>query len=337
MIQVILYIALDDDKNLNEIKSRLQEVRDEFPHELHIIDINREEILKHEYGEKTPILDIGVYRLIKTFEVNEIRFAFEKNEERLSEAKSKGNDVLVDRITKPIQMSKSDRASRWFSNHYMSLVIGFLFLYVFLNFLAPALMKIGWEAPARVLYRVYSPLCHQLAYRSFFLFGEQFYYPSQLAAIDGVVTYGEASGLNENDIAAARNFLGNEFMGYKMTLCQRDVAIYSALFIFGVIFTFSGRKIKPLPWFLWIVIGLGPIGLDGFSQLLGQTGLGIFSWIPLRESTPLFRVATGFLFGLASAWFGFPYLEESVLENRREMELKHAVTSQLNVQQEDPK
>jgi hypothetical protein len=106
------------------------------------------------------------------------------------------------------------------------------------------------------------------------------------------------------------------------------------ILIFGVLFSLSGRKIKPLPWYLWILIGLGPIGLDGFSQLLSQTGWGIFSWIPLRESTPLFRVVTGGLFGLMSAWFGFPYLEESIKENRREMDLKLAIVSQINEQKD---
>ena len=337
MIQVTIYITPDDDQKLNIIKQRLDVLKDEFPHQLHIIDIESDEVLKKEYGDKVPVVDIGVYRLIETFKESEIRFAFEKSEERLLEAQNKGNAVLVERITKPITMSKSDRASLWFSNNYMNVLNGFLFLYVFLNFLAPSLMKIGWEAPARVIYRVYSPLCHQLAFRSFFLFGEQPYYPTQLAARDGVITYGQASGLSENDITAARNFLGNDFMGYKTTLCQRDIAIYGALFLFGLAFSLSGRKIKPIPWYLWIIIGVGPIGLDGFSQLLSQTGLGIFAWIPLRESTPLFRVVTGALFGLASGWFGFPYLEESVLENRKEMQLKHAVVSQMTEQQENPR
>jgi uncharacterized membrane protein len=77
---------------------------------------------------------------------------------------------------------------------------------------------------------------------------------------------------------------------------------------------------------------LGPIGLDGFSQLLGQTGWAIFDWIPLRESTPMFRVVTGGLFGLTSAWFGYPYMEESIKENRREMQLKQAIVSQIEAQ-----
>jgi uncharacterized membrane protein len=118
-------------------------------------------------------------------------------------------------------------------------------------------------------------------------------------------------------------------MGFKLALCQRDIAIYGAIFLFGVVFSLTRKKIKPLPWYLWILIGLGPIGLDGFSQLLSQTGFGIFSWIPLRESTPFLRVFTGVCFGLATAWFGFPYLEESVQENRHDMQLKHAIVDQI--------
>jgi uncharacterized membrane protein len=190
-------------------------------------------------------------------------------------------------------------------------------------------MKIGLETPGRVIYKVYSPLCHQLAFRSFFIFGEQAYYPRELAGVEGVITYGQATGLSESDIVAARNFLGNETMGYKFALCQRDIAIYGAILIFGLVFSLTGKKIKPLPWFLWVIIGLGPIGLDGFSQLLSQLGFSIFNWLPLRESTPLLRTLTGTLFGLATAWFGFPYLEESVRDNRREMRLKSAIAEQI--------
>jgi uncharacterized membrane protein len=44
-------------------------------------------------------------------------------------------------------------------------------LIVGLPWLAPVLMKIGATGPARAIYHVYSFLCHQLANRSFFLFG----------------------------------------------------------------------------------------------------------------------------------------------------------------------
>lgn len=328
MIQVTLFISANG-SSLESIKKDLSNLQSEFPHQLHVIDIDQDPYLHEMYSKKEPVLDIGVYRLIHPFNANDIRLAFQKAEERLDEARLKGNDVLVQRMTEPIKMTRADRFSHWFSNHYMVLVNMFTFLYVFFAILAPVFMKLNWQAPAKVIYKVYSPLCHQLAFRSFFLFGEQFYYPRELAGVEGIVTYGEATGLNEYDTNAARTFLGNKAMGYKMALCERDIAIYLAMLLFGVVFSMTGRKIKPLPWFLWFLIGLGPIGLDGFSQLLSQTGLGIFSWLPLRESTPLLRALTGALFGLATAWFGFPYLEESVLENRRDMHLKQAIVKQI--------
>ncbi len=328
MIQTMLFIS-SDDPQLKQVISNLSELQAEYPHQLHIIDIDRDQNLIDEFVDKAPVLDVGVYRLQNSFSNDEIRFAFKKADERLQEAREKGNDVLVRRITNPIKMTKSDRFSRWFSNNYMVALNLFTFLYVFFAIFAPVLMQIGWEMPGRAIYKIYSPLCHQLAFRSFFIFGEQLHYPRDMVSGEGIMTYGEATGFSEFDISTARNFLGNDEMGYKIALCQRDIAIYGAIFVFGFIFSLSGNKIKPLPWYLWILIGLGPIGLDGFTQLLSQTGLTFFQWIPLRESTIFLRVLTGALFGLATAWFGFPYLEESVEENRREMALKHAIVQQI--------
>jgi uncharacterized membrane protein len=328
VIQVVLYI--DPSSELfDDLKKNLFAQQENYPHQLHVIDITKDDVLLKEFAEKAPVIDIGVYRLLWPFDKLKIQNAFEKADHRLQDAKSKGLGALVERITQPLQMTKTDRFSYWFSKHYMVLLNGFTFLYLFLAFLAPIFMHIGWDVPGKTAYKIYRPLCHQLAFRSFFIFGEQPYYPRELAGVEGVISYGRATGFNENDLNTAREFLGNETLGYKIALCQRDVAIYGAILIFGIIFSLSGRKIKPLPWYLWLVIGLGPIGLDGFSQLLSQINFGIFNWLPLRESTPLLRTFTGACFGLGTAWFGFPYLEESVLENRREMELKRAITDQI--------
>ena len=329
MIQTTLFIT-ENAPEKQGILNWLEEVSAEYPHESHVVKIDRDPVLLDEFGEKAPVLDIGVFRLLWPFDPDEIRFAFEKVNTRLVEATAKGDTVMVKRITQRMAMTGSDRFSHWFSRHYMVILNTFTFLYVLLAMLAPTFMKIGWEIPGKVIYKVYSPLCHQLAFRSFFLFGEQPYYPRELAGMEYVITYGEATGYYEEDLDTARQFLGNETMGYKMALCQRDIAIYGAMLLFGVLFSLTGRRIKPIPWYLWILIGLGPIGLDGFSQLLSQTGLPIFDLLPLRESTPLLRAVTGALFGLGTAWFGFPYLEESVLENRREMQLKHAIVTQIS-------
>ncbi len=64
-----------------------------------------------------------------------------------------------------------------------------------------------------------------------------------------------------------------------------------------------------------MLIGIAPIGFDGFSQLFSQLNLPFLSAIfPYRESTPFLRVLTGSLFGFSTAWFGLPYMEQSMRE-----------------------
>jgi hypothetical protein len=47
-----------------------------------------------------------------------------------------------------------------------------------------------------------------------------------------------------------------------------------------------------------------------------------FNLWPPRETLPFFRVATGLVFGLMSAWLAFPYLAESFAETRQQVEAK---------------
>ena len=329
------FFCKDECEDRNMIISALEALKNEFPHVLHVIDVSKDPVLAEDFQQKGPILDIGTYRIIKPQDSQEIRYGLKKATERYYQAQAKGNEALVKRLTEPLQLKNSDRFSYWFSTHYMLFLNSFVFLYLFFAFLAPSLMKIGLERPARVIYRTYSVLCHQLAYRSFFLFGEQVYYPRELAGVEGVITYGQATGYDEADMISARQFLGNESMGYKLALCQRDIAIYGAILLFGILFSITDNRIKPLPWTLWILLGLVPIGLDGFSQLLGQSGLGILDWIPIRESTPFLRVITGGLFGFATAWFGYPYVEESVEESRKDLQKKKAILQQIKVNKEN--
>jgi uncharacterized membrane protein len=174
-------------------------------------------------------------------------------------------------------------------------------------------MSAGYTAPATGIYRFYGLVCHQLAFRSWFIFGEQSAYPREAANVSGLVPFEAATGVAEDDELAARGYLGEPGIGYKVALCERDVAIYGGILLFGVVFSLTGRRIKPLPWYLWLLIGILPIAVDGFSQLLSQPPLNFF---PYRESTPLLRTITGFLFGLTTAWFGFPVVEESMQDVR---------------------
>ena len=128
----------------------------------------------------------------------------------------------------------------------------------------------------------------------------------------------------------ARQFIGDSTVGYKVALCERDVAIYGSMVLFGLIYALTKRRLPALHWAIWILIGLGPIGLDGFSQLFSQ-----FNWpwlvqyLPYRESTPFLRVLTGFLFGFTTAWFAYPNIEESMRETRQFFIKKFAVAKSV--------
>ena len=128
---------------------------------------------------------------------------------------------------------------------------------------------------------------------------------------------------------AARAFIGNEALGFKVAYCERDVAIYGAILIFGLLYSLPAfrQRVKPLNWLMYGLIGVAPIALDGFSQLFSQypyNTLPLFSLLPYRESTPLLRTLTGGLFGMANAWLALPYLLASMTEIRRELEIKLA-------------
>lgn len=227
---------------------------------------------------------------------------------------------------------RMQRVVLWVSKHWLKLVALFFGLYVGLPFAAPTLMHLGATGPAAAIYTVYSPMCHQYAFRSWFLFGEQGAYPRADAGVDGLGSYERfaAQDAHFEEIPnlynwtpelqiSSRTFIGNPEMGYKVALCERDIAIYGALLLFTVFFSFTRHRLRPVPILLYLFLGLGPIGLDGFSQLLSEPP---FSLWPIRESTPLFRTITGALFGLMNGWLALPYLEESMRDTRLELTAK---------------
>jgi uncharacterized membrane protein len=221
------------------------------------------------------------------------------------------------------EWSKADRFTLWFSRHYLAVLNTLVVLYVGFPFLAPVLMRSGYREPAQWIYKAYSLVCHQLAFRSFFLFGEQLVYPRAAAGVPGILTLNQATGLSEDSTAealfAARSFIGDPIVGYKIALCERDIGIYLGILCFGLVFGLTGRKMPAIPWYLWVLLGLVPIGVDGLSQLFSQPPFSLWAF---RESTPYLRVLTGGLFGWMTAWFGYPAVEETMAESKRIMEVK---------------
>jgi uncharacterized membrane protein len=209
--------------------------------------------------------------------------------------------------TQPRLAAPLDAFARWFNNHWLALVVGILLVYSLLPFVAPVLMKAGLTSAAQVIYQPYKLMCHTYAFRSFFLFGEQLVYPRG----NGDGAFEQATGIRMDPagLVQARDFQGNERVGYKVALCERDIAIYLAIAISGMAFALVRRRARPLPWLWFLLIGILPIAIDGFSQLFSQPPL---NFLPFRESTWYWRVITGSLFGFSVAWLIFPIIEASM-------------------------
>ncbi|MDX1991843.1 MAG: DUF2085 domain-containing protein [bacterium] len=222
----------------------------------------------------------------------------------------------------------------WLARHWLSAFLVFLGVFIALPIIAPTFMRLGLEGPGRVIYSMYAPFCHQFPFRSFFLYGEQPVYP-RASTESGWTPYEvyteslpEFSDFSPADeftsldwILAQKNFVGNAQMGYKMTLCERDIMIYTGLFAGALLYSIPvvRRRLRPVPLWLYVILGLGPIGIDGFSQLLGYPPFNLW---PPRETLPIFRVVTGGLFGLMTAWLAVPYVDAGMKDTRREIEMK---------------
>lgn len=233
-----------------------------------------------------------------------------------------------------------DRFALGLGRHWLLWLTLIIAIYVGVPFLAPVFMELDMPGPANAIYSFYDITCHQMAFRSWFLFGEQPYYPRAVAGLpvrsfeeyardDPHFTGVDVDVLDAYLIYAAGKFIGNEQMGWKVGYCQRDIAIYGSMVLFGVVYGLlrkAGVHVPPLPFWAYILIALVPIGLDGGSQFLSNppfNGLGL-SWYPIRESTPFWRTLTGALFGIGNAWLAYPYLQESMDELAEEVQKKFA-------------
>jgi uncharacterized membrane protein/glutaredoxin len=323
MLTVTLYTR-QDCHLCEQAKTDLESLQANYPHRLVEIDIDSDPALLKKYLVEIPVVEVGPYALKAPFDKQKLMMTLGAADDRRGQLDKLGREDHLERVRRGQTISGADRFMSWLSRHYLAIVNLFMLMYFGLPILAPVLMKSGVTFPANVIYTIYKPLCHQFGFRSFFLFGEQAYYPLAEAGIPDVKTFEQVTGLTDlrNPVAnsrwQARQFTGNETTGYKMALCERDMAIYGAILLFGIVYVITGRRIKPLHWVLWMLIGMVPIGLDGFSQLFSQIEWDLLqSLLPYRESTPLLRVLTGGLFGFTTAWFAYPYMEESMAETRQ--------------------
>lgn len=198
-----------------------------------------------------------------------------------------------------------NRLAARIARHWLAIFNTIVFVFFALPFLAPVLMSAGATGPANLIYRLYAPACHQLPDRSVFLFGHQHFYTVSELEADGAIP----EGLNPLQRQALR-WAGSVEEGWKVALCQRDLAIYGSIFMGGLVFGLLRpalrKRLGPdgkwpkMPVWLFVLLLL-PIALDGFTQLFG-----------LRTSVPALRFFTGALMGAATVWFAYPYVEEAM-------------------------
>ena len=311
-MRVILYADTDHAAN-DQVRQDLRELHSELPHDLIEIEIGADPDLQRKYGAKAPVVTVGAFTLASPFSKLDLKIA-------LGAAKDAGRHPTK----REVDWSWSVRLNRglnFISRHWLAIFNLMVILYAGLPFAAPTLMKLGAPGAARVLYTAYSPFCHQLAFRSWFLFGEQSAYPRDLADTN-LTTFEQATGIGGQDFVAARRFVGDERVGYKVALCERDVAIYGGILLAGLAFGLVRSRLKPLPLGYWFLFGILPIALDGGSQLISQIGL---LSLAARESTPLLRTLTGGLFGILNVWMAYPNVETSMHETRVSLASKLAV------------
>ena len=169
-----------------------------------------------------------------------------------------------------------DRLVARLARHWLALFNAIVAVFVLAAVPGAALDAPGARRPASVIYLVYQPTCHQLPERSFFLFGPQGAY-----SVAELEAEGRASrpGPTSSQRRMLR-YVGNPEIGYKVAICERDVAIYGSILLGGLLYGVArsflarrGRRVPKLPVKVYLIFLL-PMVVDGVTQLMG-----------LREST----------------------------------------------------
>lgn len=219
---------------------------------------------------------------------------------------------------------RSDAVVCWVFRHWLPIFLTPLLIFVTLPFLAPVAMAAGWTRLGEAIYLLYTPFCHQLPQRSFFLFGPKLTYT--LAEIHQVFP--------SYDPWELRTFVGNPAMGWKVAWSDRMVSFYFLTPVFGLLYfilTRRGRRIRPLSLPV-LMLCLTPILLDGITHMLNDILAGVSgggfrdtnAWLAALTANafPAFyagdhfgsfnwwaRLLTGILAAWGIAFFAFPWLD----------------------------
>ncbi len=218
--------------------------------------------------------------------------------------------------------------SDWISQHGFAIFFVVYGTWIWLPFLAPVFMHLGWAGAGRVIYFIYSFFCHQLPERSFFFFG-----PKKMYALPEI----QAAWQNTIDPMILRKFIGNPAMGWKVAWSDRMISFYSSVWLFAVAWWPFRHNVKPLSWWGFALLLL-PMVLDGGTHALSDfAGIGqgfrdtnlwlaaltnhslptsFYAGDALGSFNSWMRLLTGLLAGVAIGWFVFPYMVQSQAQSQ---------------------
>jgi uncharacterized membrane protein len=217
----------------------------------------------------------------------------------------------------------------WIDLHWFEVFLAVYGLWVWLPWLAPVAMHLGWDGLGRAIYLIYSLFCHQLPERSFFLFG-----PKPMYSLVEV----QNAWQNSINPFVLRQFIGAPALGWKVGWSDRMVAFFTSIWMFALLGWSLRHKFKPLP--LWgFALLLLPIVLDGgFHAVSDLAGIGsgfrdsnlwlaeftqhsLPAWFyagdALGSFNSIMRMVTGVLAGLSIAWLALPVIYNAQDLNRK--------------------
>ncbi len=224
------------------------------------------------------------------------------------------------------------RITYWILTHWLTLFLVLFGLFNLLPFVAPVMSKLGFDPVADVIYLAYAPLCHQMAHRSFFLFGDQLMYsPEQLPL-------NLTADLTTNTLAL-KHFTGNEMIGWKVAWSDRMVYMYGAMWVFAAVYALIAPhyKVKRISILAFVLLML-PMIADGTTHMLSDFNGGLFGgfrytndwlaginpialpeWFYVGDKLGSFnawmRLASGIGFGIATIGLIFPLIEAEMQSN----------------------
>lgn len=216
----------------------------------------------------------------------------------------------------------------WISQHWFATFLILYGIWVWLPFLAPVFMNLGWTAAGQTVYLIYSFFCHQLPERSLFFFGEKTMYSLE-----------EIQAVWQDTInpMILRQFVGNETLGWKVAWSDRMISFYGGVWLGALLWYPFRRRAKILSWWGFGLFLL-PIIVDGGTHTLSDfAGIGqgfrdtnlwlavltnnslpatFYAGDALGSFNSIMRLISGFLAALGIVWLVFPYIFQTQVLNQ---------------------